>query len=240
MKIKMLPLALLLFALPVLAQERARFGWISWREPATTAVIGARSCTAATEGYAAISATDGSLQVCHSLSWGTALPATGLSALANDCTGPLKVIQFDGAGAASCVTINQVVGTNGATATEVVNSESITLSTVGATTDSSANLLPANSIVHAVVCRVTTTITTATAWVVGDGTTAARFSAANATMAAGTTSVGLDHMKGGVATDAAGPTQTAAAKLRITTTGTPGAGVIRCEVFATVFVAPTS
>jgi hypothetical protein len=119
-------------------------------------------------------------------------------------------------------------------------SEAITLSTSGTTTDSSANLLPANSIIEAVTARITTTITTATDWSVGDTTTATRFSSANATLTSGTTSVGVNHQKGGVSTDATGPTQTAAAKVRITTTGTPGAGAIRITVFYRSFVAPTS
>lgn len=119
-------------------------------------------------------------------------------------------------------------------------SESITLSTSGLTTDSSANLLPANSIIEAVVARVTTTITTTTNWALGDATTAARFAAANSTLVSGTTSVGLAHQQGGISTDATGPVQTAAAKLRITCTGSnPGAGVIRVTVFYRQFVAPT-
>ena len=119
-------------------------------------------------------------------------------------------------------------------------SELLTLSTAGATTDTTANLLPADSIIESVVVRVTTTITTATDWSVGDATTAARFAAANATMTAGATSVGLQHLQGSVATDAAGPVQTAAAKVRITTTGTPGAGAVRITVFYKTFGAPTS
>ncbi len=120
-------------------------------------------------------------------------------------------------------------------------SEEITLSTSGLTTDSSANLLPADSLIHAVTARVTTLITTTTNWAVGDTTTSARFSSANATLAAGTTSVGLNHQKGGVSTDATGPTQTAAAKVRITCTGSnPGAGKIRVTVFFSTFIAPTS
>ena len=120
------------------------------------------------------------------------------------------------------------------------STELITLSTSGTTTDSSGNMLPVNSIILAVGCRVITTITTATDWSVGDPTTAARFSSANATLVAGTSSVGLNHMKGSVTTEAAGPTQTANAKLRITTTGTPGAGAIRCTTHFIAFSAPTS
>ena len=119
-------------------------------------------------------------------------------------------------------------------------SELLTLSTAGTTTDTTANLLPANSIIEAVVARVTTTITTATSWQLGDPTTAGRFTNANSTMTAGTTDIGLKHQQGSVATDAAGPVQTAAAKVRVTTVGTPGAGAIRITVFYRQFVAPTS
>lgn len=130
--------------------------------------------------------------------------------------------------------------TNGGTWVRGSASELLTLSTGGTTTDTAANLLPAGAIIQAVCCRVTTTITTATNWSVGDPTTAARFSAANSTLTSGTTSVGLDHMSGAVTTLAAGPSQAAAAKVRITTTGTPGAGVIRITVFYMQFTAPTS
>jgi hypothetical protein len=118
--------------------------------------------------------------------------------------------------------------------------ELLTLSTSGTTTDTTNNLLPVDAIIESVVVRITTTITTATNWSVGDGTTAARFCSSNATLTAGTTSTCLNHQKGGVATDAAGPTQTAAAKVRITTTGTPGAGVIRITVFYRRMIPPTS
>lgn len=129
---------------------------------------------------------------------------------------------------------------NGASVTLQTITELITLNTGGTTTDSAANLLPANSIIDTVVARVTTTITTATNWELGDATTPARFSSPNGTLTAGTTQVGLNHMKGSVAIDAAGPVQIAAAKLRITTTGTPGAGVIRVTVFYRLMTPPTS
>lgn len=127
---------------------------------------------------------------------------------------------------------------NGARWTHGNLSEEITLSTSGLTTDSSANLLPANSIIEAVVCRVTTTITTTTNWAVGDPTTSARFSAANATLASGTTSVGITQCD---QAGAAGPKQVSAAKVRITCTGSnPGAGKIRVTTFFRTFIAPTS
>ena len=118
-------------------------------------------------------------------------------------------------------------------------SEEITLSTGGATTDSAGNLLPANSIIEGVVARVTETITTATDWALGDATQAARFLAASTNLTLGDTEVGLAHRQPSVA-DALGPVQSAAAKLRITTTGTPGAGKLRLTVFYSQFVAPGS
>lgn len=139
-----------------------------------------------------------------------------------------------------CTTDTGLTTVNGASMLPFANSELITLSTSGATTDSTADLLPANAIIDAVVCRVTTTITTATDWGISDPTTSLRFSAVNATMTAGATTVGLKHMFGVVSTTATGPTQAAAAKLRITTTGTPGAGAVRCTVFGRVATAPAS
>jgi len=145
------------------------------------------------------------------------------------------------AATAAAILSQAITTANGASWTRGASSEEITLSTVGLTTDSAANLLPADAIIEAVVARITTTITTTTNWAVGDTTTSARFSSANATLTAGTTSVGLNHQKGAVSTDATGPTQTAAAKVRITCTGSnPGAGKIRITVFYSAFVAPTS
>lgn len=116
-------------------------------------------------------------------------------------------------------------------------SENLVLSTVGTTTDTAANLLPANAIIEAVTARITTTIATATDWKLGDATIVGRFTAANATLAAGTTSVGLVHID---LTGTSGPRQTAAAKLRVTTTGTPSAGAIRITTYYRTFVPATS
>jgi hypothetical protein len=134
-----------------------------------------------------------------------------------------------------------LMGTHGELWCRGVLTELLTLSTVGLTTDTTNNLLPAGAIIESVEARVTTTITTTTNWAVGDTTTAARFCAANATLTAGTTSTCLQAWQGSVATDAAGPVQAAAGKVRITCTGAnPGAGVIRITVFYRRFVAPTS
>ena len=130
-----------------------------------------------------------------------------------------------------------VVGANGETWVRGQISELITLSTSGTTTDSASNLLPSNSIIEAVVARVTTTITTATDWKLGDAATAGRFSPANHDLTAGTAQVGTVQAD---QSGAPGPRQISAAKLRITTTGTPGAGVIRVTVFYRQFVPPTS
>jgi hypothetical protein len=131
-----------------------------------------------------------------------------------------------------------VIGTNATHGEQFVtgtSSELLTLSTSGTTTDTSANLLPAGAIILAVGCRVTTTITTATNWSVGDAGTATRFSAANSTLTSGTTSIGLEQFG-----NASGAKQNAAAKVRITTTGTPGAGAIRITVHYVQFTAPTT
>lgn len=111
--------------------------------------------------------------------------------------------------------------------------EEITLATGATTTDSTSNLLLADSIILLVVGEVTTTITAnATGWSLGDGTVAARFRANDTTLAAGTVGVGMAHWHGVVNATNAGPTQAAAAKLRVTCAGgNPGAGKIKVTVF---------
>lgn len=111
--------------------------------------------------------------------------------------------------------------------------EEITLATDGLTTDSTANLLLANSIVLPVYAYVTTTITTATNWAVGVSGTAAKFLAATTDLTAGTEKVGAAHWAGTVAIFNA-----AAGKVRITCTGSnPGAGKVRVTVFNIVIEA---
>jgi hypothetical protein len=133
-----------------------------------------------------------------------------------------------------------MVGGSGGIWEHFVATENLTLNTGGTTTNTSANLLPANAIIEAVNTRVTTTITTAVSFSVGDSTTAARFSASAGGMTAGSTRIGLDHWSGAVASLAAGPSQAAAASVRITCNANPGAGAIRIQVFYRVFTAPTS
>jgi len=131
----------------------------------------------------------------------------------------------------------EVDGANGEQWIHGQVTELLTLSTSTTFTDTSANLLPANSVIRSVVARITTTITTATDWKLGDATITGRFTAANSTMTSGTTAVGLVHID---QAGTSGPRQTAAAKVRVTTTGTPGAGAMRITVFYDQFVAPTS
>jgi len=146
----------------------------------------------------------------------------------------------DSAYAGAFMDNNNFQSANGAVWQEAQASELLTLSTSAATTDTAANLLPANAIIEAVVTRVTTTITTAATFSVGDPTTAARFSASAGGITSGSTRVGIDHWSGAVTTLAAGPSQASAAKVRITCNATPGAGVIRITVFYRVFTPPTS
>lgn len=113
-------------------------------------------------------------------------------------------------------------------------SETITLDTGGLTTDSTANLLPANSYIDAVTARVTTAITTTTSWALGDASDADRFLSATTDLTAGTVKVGLNAAAAGLA-------QAAAAKLRVTCAGSnPGAGAIAVDVWYRQFRAPAT
>jgi hypothetical protein len=120
-----------------------------------------------------------------------------------------------------------------------------TLGTGATTTDTGLNCLPANSVIDAVVARVTTTITAAcTGWELGDASTAARFSSNNTTLTAGTTTdathIGTFNNTG-IASATTGTWQATAAKVRITCAGgNPGAGAIRIIVFYHTSTAPTS
>lgn len=134
----------------------------------------------------------------------------------------------------------RVVSTNSGYWEQGVNTELLTIA-AAATTDSSASLLPADSIIQAVVVRVTVVIPTAATFTVGDPTTPARF-ATGVAVAAGTTAVGLIHMSGASTTLATGPSQVSAAAIRITPNLTPATatGVVRIQVYYSKFVAPIS
>lgn len=121
-----------------------------------------------------------------------------------------------------------------------INTEELTIA-AAASTDSVANLLPADSIIQAVCVRVTALFPTAATFTVGDAADADRF-ASGVSVAAGTTAVGLLHMQGGIAADASGPVQTAAAAVRITPNLAPAAatGKVRIDVYYSKFVAAAS
>lgn len=112
-----------------------------------------------------------------------------------------------------------------------------TLNVGGTTTDTGLTCLPAIAIIDAVVYRITTTITTAANFTIGDATTAARFCAAQAVLTAGTT--GTCFMQADQ-TGAPGPRQVAAAAVRVTTNANPGAGAIRLIVYYHTWTPPTS
>jgi hypothetical protein len=111
------------------------------------------------------------------------------------------------------------------------------LNTGSTTTDTGQNCLPVGATIDYVTYAVNTTITTATQFQIGDATTPGRFSGAlSANPCAGQFTGGLTAGSRGVCfvqadqTGAAGPRQTAAAKIRITTNSNPGAGSIRIFV----------
>jgi hypothetical protein len=146
------------------------------------------------------------------------------------------------AGPKTQMTVGNIISSsaNGSTWTQGQVSEEITLSTSGTTTDSLADMLAANARIEGVACRVTQTITTSANWSLGDSAQAARFLAATTDLTAGTTKVGMAHLQPTVASNDLGPVQASAAKLRITTNVAAGAGKIRCTVYYSQFVPPTS
>lgn len=134
---------------------------------------------------------------------------------------------------------------NGALSDVQTISESITLDTGAEFTNSTADLCPANSIILSVTWRITTTIAgiDSTTIEVGDPTTSSRFGTGTV-FTSGTTGIGITHMSGASTTAATGPTQGAAAKLRITLSGgaddTPSGGVVRVTVTYLSLTPPTS
>jgi hypothetical protein len=101
----------------------------------------------------------------------------------------------------------------------------------GASTNTSLSCLPANSIIDAVVYRVTTTITTATSFTIGDSGSATRYCGTQSTLTAGTTGVCL----------AAGYyLNTGALAVKITPSTSPGAGAIRLIVYYHTWTPPQS
>lgn len=117
------------------------------------------------------------------------------------------------------------------------SAEEITLSTSGTTTDSSNNLIAANCILLGCTIIIRTTISGGgvTSVQVGESTTANRFTTLG-TLTAPTTAVGVNQLQGGITTDATGPVNFTARKLRLTANATPTQG----KVFAIVHFIPLS
>lgn len=160
---------------------------------------------------------------------------------------PAVTVQSTLGGAGSFTSI-VATGASGETSGVRYISENITLATGGATTNSTANLLPANSLILGVTAFITTTVAgvDSTSMQIGDSTTAARFGTfgAAATLLVGATVVGITHWNGNISTTATGPTQAAAATLRLTLAGggdnTPSAGAVRVTVAYLQFTPPTN
>lgn len=122
------------------------------------------------------------------------------------------------------------------------NTELIALETDGSgglATESSADLLPANSIIEAVTARITTTIVGGIDWAIGDASVGTRFADATSVLTAGIMVVGLNHVDQTDSSPVVGARQTSAGKVVITTSATPSSGVIRVSVYYSRFVSPT-
>jgi len=132
-----------------------------------------------------------------------------------------------------------VTGANGGKWTAGIASEALTLDTGNPSTDTTANLLPANSIIDAVTYRITTTITTSVSFTIGDASTVDRFCTTQSVMTAGTTGLCFRQHHALFSGDTAS-TQDAAAKIRVILNANPGAGVIRLQVHYRTFTPPTS
>ncbi|MBU6231667.1 hypothetical protein KGP36_03280 [Patescibacteria group bacterium] len=117
----------------------------------------------------------------------------------------------------------------------------VALSTGGTTTTVCTGCIPINSLVLGVVARVTTTITSAcTGWELGDGTTAARFTANNTNLTAGTVSALNTQTTSGVASTTTGMLNISTAKNIVATcaTGNPGAGALHVKAFGYILATP--
>jgi hypothetical protein len=125
----------------------------------------------------------------------------------------------------------------------VADSGTVTLSTSGATTTLCSSCIPVNAIVLGVVARVETTITGCSGgWELGDGTTATRFTAANATLTAGTASAADLQTTSGVASTTTGMLNITSAKSIVNTcvTSNASAGALKVRAFGYVLAVPQS
>lgn len=129
-------------------------------------------------------------------------------------------------------------GTGGLTGTNTgaaTNIKSVAASTTLAGATTTSVLIPAGSLVIGVTARVTTLITGATTWSLGDGTTATRWAATKA-LAAGTTSTQADYGATGVPAFFQAATNVVVTANGSNFTG----GVLRVVVFYQDVTAPTA
>lgn len=158
---------------------------------------------------------------------------------------PLDGVVAEDLEALAELAISGIVTANGAAIVTKQISELIVLATDAEFTESAADLLPANSEILGIVFRITTAITgvNSTALEFGDSVTSGRFGT-TATLTANHTGILQAHRQGSIASDATGPIQTAAAKLRLTLSGgaddTPAGGAVRVTVNYLQYTAPTS
>jgi hypothetical protein len=132
---------------------------------------------------------------------------------------------------------SDVVGPNGSKYRIRSMSEEVTLSIVGNVTLSSLYLLPAESIILAVLARITQEINNIAGWEVGDGVMTNRFITQKLQYDEGVTAVGINHW----IDEAADIAQVTAAPLKISTVAPQNTtGKIRFVVFYLQFIPPTS
>lgn len=105
------------------------------------------------------------------------------------------------------------------------------VNTGSATTTTALSCLPASSVIDAVVYRVTTAITTAASFTVGQSGSTSQFCGTQSTLTLGAT---------GTCVPSAYAPQSAAAAVVVTFNATPGAGAIRLIVYYHTWTAPTS
>ena len=141
-----------------------------------------------------------------------------------------------GATTTGCSASSTVTGGNAFGSSETFNAAACETS-FGATTLSGASTttgltcLPANAIIDAVVYRITTTITTATSFTIGDSGSATRYCGTQSTLTAGTT---------GTCTAAGYYLNASALGVKITPSTSPGAGAIRLIVYYHTWTPPSS
>lgn len=108
------------------------------------------------------------------------------------------------------------------------------LITRSTTTNTGLDCLPANAIIDAVVYRITTTITTAGNFTIGDVSTPNRFCTTQSKLTAGTTGVCIAQSGSSAAI------QNSASAVRVTTNAAPGTGAIRLIVYYHTWTPPVS